>query len=218
MAKKTKKELMDAGATEEEAMKKMMEEEDKEAKAEAEKASVAKLAAEKLAASGNLESFNEMKATIELMTTKLVESEAKHDALVHQFAAERQLRRTVEFVEAAEQFSALPAKQDELGMHMLWMYDADSSDKKENYGYFEGLFKQLNEVSKSSELFAATGSERFDAEQGDPFLGAVEKIRAEKFGAEKYEDGFSKAYNLAGSVHPDLARQYVMRNTHVDKK
>lgn len=210
MAKKSLKELMDSGMSEADAKKMMDAEDEKDGGADEEK--------EKAAAIKDAESFAELNKTIELMTTKLNESEAKHDALVHQFAAERQLRRTVEFVEAAEQFSALPAKQDELGMKLLALYDADTSDKKEMYSYFEGLLKQMNEVSKSSELFTASGSERFDADAGDPFLASVEKTRAEKFGAEKYEDGYAKAYNLAGSLFPDLARQYVMRNTHVDKK
>jgi len=209
--KKQMKEMMDAGASEADALKKLQDAEDK-------KDQGADEGTEQAAARAKAESFTEMKATIDLMTAKLADSEAKHEALVHQFAAERQLRRTVEFVEAAEQFSALPAKQDELGMHMLWMYDADTSDKKENYGYFEGLFKQLNEVSKNSRLFEPTGSERFDGEGQDPFLAEVEKVRIDLFRAEPYAEGYAKAYIKVGNERQDLARQYSDCNTHIDHK
>ena len=208
--KKAMKEMMDAGKSEEDAIKSL----EGEQKGEKTEEGGAAGAPETFNAA---ESFVTMKATIEALTAKLGEADVKHEALVHQFAAERQLRRTVEFIEGAEKFSALPAKQDELGMKLLALYDADASSAKDLYNYFEGLLTQLNQVASQSELFAATGSERFDSESGDPFIAAVEKIRAEKFGVEKYEEGFAKAYNLAGSLHKDLARQYVMRNTHVDR-
>ncbi len=208
--KKAMKEMMDAGKSEEDAIK-ALDGEKKEEKLEEGRA----ISAPETFAVG--ESFVAMKATIEALTAKLGEADIKHEALVHQFAAERQLRRTVEFIEGAEKFSALPAKQDELGMKLLALYDADASATKDLYNYFDGLLTQLNQVASQSELFASVGSERFDSESGDPFIAAVEKIRAEKFGVEKYEDGFAKAYNLAGSLHKDLARQYVMRNTHVDR-
>lgn len=209
MAKKTKKELMDSGLSEEEAMKKLQEEEDKEA-------GKSQGTEEKAAARGNPETFA-LKAQIDALTAKLDDEKVKREALVMQFAAERQVRRASEFVATAgEQFSALPAKQDELGTNMLWMYDADTTEKHEHYSYFEGLLKQMNELSKTSEAFSAIGSGRVDAEESDPFLAQVEKTRLELFRDKPKADGFAAAYIKVGDEHPELARRYVETHGHRD--
>jgi hypothetical protein len=75
--------------------------------------------------------------------------------------------------------------------------------------------KQANEISKSSELFSTTGTAR-EGGESDPFLAQVEKTRMEMFKDKPRAEGFALAYNKVGDEHPELAREYVNRNTHHD--
>lgn len=150
---------------------------------------------------------------------QLVESEQQRTKLAEAFGAERQLRRTVEFVEAAEQFSAIPAKREELGKHLMWLYDSDPSDKKEHFTYFEGLLGRVNKVIGAGEVFSVVGDGRpGSGENEDQFLAAVEKIRVDKYADKTYAVGFAEAFKVAETSQPALARQYANSTYHKREK
>jgi hypothetical protein len=157
------------------------------------------------------EEFNDLKAKAEkfaALEAQLSESEKKRAKLAEDFAAERQLRRNAEFVEAAEKFNALPAQPVELGGKLLALYDADPTEKKDLYSYFETLLQTADKALAQSDLFKTVGTGRTTDSNAHPFLARVEAIRQEKFGTQPYAEGFSAAFKIAERAEPELAKQY----------
>lgn len=208
---KTKQEGVPAEEAEETPEEEMTEEE-KLAMAKKEEASAKTTGGDQKMAEETFAELNQLKEQFAAIA-------AENKALAEKFNTERTLRRTIEFVEAAEKFSALPAKQEDLGRKLLWMYDADKTEGKENYSYFENLLTQANKVAQSSELFAVKGSAKpGDSEGKDPFIAMVERVQAEKFSTEPYAVGYTKAWDTVSESHKDLAFAYAMTQTHRDNK
>ena len=156
----------------------------------------------------NIEEFNELKNKAEAFAAELQVAKVEHAKLTEQFNAERHLRRTVEFVEAAEKFSALPTPQEDLGKQLLWMYDADITEKKDHYSYFEKVLEAVNGITSQSEVFKQMGTERNDEEGKNPFLAEVEKVRKENFATKPYEVGFAESFRIVENTRKDLAAAY----------
>lgn len=149
---------------------------------------------------------------VESMSAQLTTLQNANKELSDRFSAEQRLRRLGEFVGKAEAFSALSAKATDLGPQLLWLHDADATEKKDHYAYFESLLTATNGALAESGLFDAIGSGRTDDNApAEPFLAAVEKIRVERFKDKSYEEGFAAAFDAAGAEHRDLADRYAAR-------
>ena len=141
---------------------------------------------------------------------------AERKQLAEMFAAERMVRRTQEFVALAESFSHIPGEPNELGARLLWLYDADATEKKENFNYFKTVLDAMNQVNRQSELFRAVGTARegIGKTGSHAFVDAVEQLRVQKFAEKPYAEGFAMAWKASEQANPQLAREYAATQTH----
>lgn len=170
-----------------------------------------------------VEEFAELQKKADELTAKVAEAEqfkaqaetltAANKKLAEDFAAERLIRRSREFNAEAERFNALPGKVETLGAELLWLNDADPTEKKDHFTAIKTLLETANAALAQSALFSAMGTARGTDTNEHPFLAEVEKTRVARFNDKPYAEGFTAAMKATASEHKDLARQY-----HTDKR